>query len=353
MNRRRFLIALAILVPLALFGAAKWASRWRPVRVGAMVGAPKNPAPTLRVTERAVLACHNYGVCTRFDLTADLNAAARRKVRRQTVARDGTWTAALVSRPNAELQPALTPKLELALTRDGATRAYPIPNLTITTGEAGFEARALNERTLRVSPELNRVEMVLFTSYYRWNLATRALERRTALPMVGFGSVNGFIEENVVALARDGESVCLLNSHFIEWRSARDGRTLRRFPVRGMRPTNVTSDQIQVSTFGALALLNVPVKGVNSKRWQVVNARTGAALWRFDLDALSARAVIAPDETVLALPRARDWQIRDAHTGAILRTLPLVPDANAAAFSPDGATLYSIANGILYRQRAR
>jgi len=38
MNRKRWFITLAVVLPLALFGAAKWATRWRPIAVGRVEG---------------------------------------------------------------------------------------------------------------------------------------------------------------------------------------------------------------------------------------------------------------------------------------------------------------------------
>ena len=85
--------------------------------------------------------------------------------------------------------------------------------------------------------------------------------------------------------------------------------------------------------------------------------RAGRLLWKFDLPTIDTNVIIAftPDEKTIAIarPDLRAWELRDIQTGQIIRTLPLVPATECAAFSPDGAALYCVAGGTLYRQRAR
>ena len=63
----------------------------------------------------------------------------------------------------------------------------------------------------------------------------------------------------------------------------------------------------------------------------------------------------APDDKQLAVPKTKRhcWEIHDSKTGVLLHTLPMISGVYTGAFSPDGATLYSVANGVLYKQRAR
>ena len=89
--------------------------------------------------------------------------------------------------------------------------------------------------------------------------------------------------------------------------------------------------------------------------WNVHDAHSGRLLWQYQLEEHIRERAIAPDESVIALPfPAREqWEIRDLKSGEPLRTLPLVPALQSATFSPDARTLYSLAGGVLYRQRAR
>lgn len=63
MNSRRFLIALAVVVPASLFFAVKIAVRWRPILVGALNGPQNQPytsARTIRVGHDFVAAGGPY-----------------------------------------------------------------------------------------------------------------------------------------------------------------------------------------------------------------------------------------------------------------------------------------------------
>ena len=120
------------------------------------------------------------------------------------------------------------------------------------------------------------------------------------------------------------------------------------------RPSNQTSDHIQVSNYGALSLYNVEIGGQNSAQWNVISTANGRVLWNFTLASPTNRAVFSDDEKWLALTCDNlRWEICNSQNGALARKLPRVPNMRAAAFSPDGNTLYSIADGVLYRQRAR
>ena len=181
------------------------------------------------------------------------------------------------------------------------------------------------------------------------------MERNCRLEEIGaLQDINGFVEEKVSAIARDGESVVSLDSKSIEWRSTRRNRVTKRWKLTGYRPVNQTFEQIQISNYGAFALCNVWIGGANSNQWDVCSTNSGRVLWKFTLTSPTNRAVFSSDEKWLALPtNGLHWEIRDAQSGVLSRTLPRVPGVRGAVFSPDGATLYSVADGVLYRQRAR
>ena len=350
MTRRRLLIALAVAVPLAIFIAANWATRWRPVKIGALPAMPRLGLPTtLRASNRYLIA----GATSSDNYTLfDLQTQTQRRIRNQTLLEDGDLLLQL--RASSRVGAAVAPgNVQLVMSGDGPARVYVLRGFSMSgTLKSGFSAETMSRSTVRVSPDLDRVELVFSDTYYRWSQTSRAPQRKAYL--IDFSPINGFVEESVAAIARDGESVVSLNSRAIEWRSTRDGRVLKSIALRGFRASNQTSEQIGISNFGALALYNLPVGGINSTRWEVRDAQNGRVKWKFKLPFLNNRAVFSPDEKWLALPSdGLHWDIRDAQTGVLARQLPRLPNVSGAAFAPDNSTLYSVANGVLYRQRAR
>ena len=349
MNRRKFLITFAIAVPIAVFVPAKIVASWRPVVVG-QLDVPHLMVPmTTRVSSRYLVASDAL-FTTRFDL----QDGDKIPLIYGGIAENEAWLATLRAPKYGQL--------ELSLHNGEQTFAYPIPNVTAFSKagtNANTTAHLLARQTLRIEP--NRVELVFLNTYYRWNRNSRKLE--SSIPLEDITqSISGFIEEKIAAISRDGERVVTLNSKSIDWRSTLSSQVTQRFTFKGYRPSSQTSEQIQVSDYGALALYNVYVGGKNSTQWEVRSTATGRVLWKFALASLSNRAVFSDDEKRLALPTdGLKWKICDAQTGAIIRILPRVPDMRAAAFSPDGTTLYSVADDprynvasdILYRQRAR
>lgn len=351
MNRRRFFLALAVVVPLVTLGAAKWAMRFRPVKVGALLGAKAPHLPvTLRVSARYVIAgTTSFNAYTLFDL----KEGTRQRIADQTLIEGGAgrWQIRVTGAVGSTPTPG---NVQLVFKAgDGSTRAYALPNLSISNPGGGYTIETISRQTARVSSTLNRVELMLGNSYYRWNQTSRVLERQFLFwDVLNF---NGFLEESVPAIARDGESVVLLNSQSIVWRSTRTGKVGKRITLQGFRPANQTSDNIDVSTYGHYALYRTFASGVVSTHWQLRDARNGCVLRTFQLDSGAERAIFSPDETLLAVPRAARgvWEVRATENNQLVRTLSLLPGVQNAAFSPDNATLYIVANGVLYRQRAR
>ena len=340
---RRFLIALAVAVPVAVFIPAKIAASWRPVALYNLVGAQTTIPMTMRVSQR-YLVTSDVNATNRFDL----QSGEQTILSHGGIAENDAWM--------ANLRAPKYGQLELSLRSGGQTFAYPIPNVTassIAGYEANTSAQMLSRQTLRI--EADRVEFVetKIATYRRWNRRSRQLERD--IPLFDITkNMSGFVEEKVAAITRDGERVVTLDSQMIEWRSTLSSQVTQRFRFNSYRLMNQTSEQIQVSNYGAVALYNVWIGGQNSAQWNVISTANGRVLWNFTLASLTNRAVFSSDEKWLALPVDNlRWEIRNAQNGALTRILPRVPNVRAGAFSPDNQTLYSVANGVLYRQRAR
>ena len=234
MNRRRFLIAFAIAVPIAVFVAAKIAASWRPVVVG-QLDVPHLRVPmTTRVSSRYLVASDAL-FTHRFDLQNGDNIP----LIYGGIAENEAWLATLRAPKYGQL--------ELSLRNGEQTSAYPIPNVTAFSkagSNANTTAHLLARQTLRIEP--NRVELVFLNTYYRWNRGSRKLERSTALEDIT-QNISGFVEEKIMAISRDGERVVTLNSKSIEWRSTSSSQVTQRFTLEGYRPSSQTSEQIQVS----------------------------------------------------------------------------------------------------------
>ena len=356
MNRRRLLIALAVLVPLAVFGAAKWAARFRPVVIGALVGKTRyySSRTSIRASADSVVVGGSPWEWNRFEL----GSGTHRVVRHETLVEDGGQTLKLRADAKGQVQ--------LLSSRDGgapivfdlpgtfASPGTPVPG-TLGPANDNAEARTFARQTARVSPQFNRVELFSNGIYYRWNLATRRSERVADLNRNGHLTSYEMLSHPVWALARDGESVVLPTMEAISRFSTRSGqRTSRlKLPVFARFIGDVYATE--VSPYGGYAFYLSKATG-QPLTARVFDTRRPRALWSVGLSRASLCPIAwAPDEKTLALaqPLRRQWEIRDLKTGAILRTLPLVTNAQAAAFAPDGNTLYSVANGVLYRQRAR
>lgn len=321
MNRRRFLIALAILIPLALFGAAKWATRWRPVAIASIYG-----LHYVGETSRRYLIVGG----NERNFLFDLKTGANRELSHQGLASNGAlWS---FDRDQGQFQ------LSQA---NGAALALALPDELVTGDSSKFPLGSGMPVRIRVTASQNRVEAHFSNRYCRWNLSSRRLERNVLLDFQNYGDT---------ALSRDGAWIVQAGYEDIAFVSTRSGRVGRRVALR----FNVF-ESMMISPYGSFALYDQGAGNSSSWRWRVVDTGTGRVKWSFDLDEPRDFAVFSPDEKWLALPLTSRhiWQIRELSSGAILRTLPLVPGAHSGAFSPDGATLYSVAQGVLYRQRAR
>ena len=323
MNRRRFLILLAIFPPLAIFVAARRTASWRPVAIAKVTDSSVNAA-----SERYLIIGGNEGGPTLFDLKT---RTWRYLANNEGITSEGAWkwkTEIVQNKMRLRLREA-----------DGPISYYEMPGATFTSTRED-----MTPSWIRVVPTANRVEVLCKDRYYRWKLGSRQLERNVRLK-----GGKGFFQ----AITRDGEAAVRANAHEITIVSTHSEQLMKRVLLMGFQ----NSGSPTISAFGSYALYNDREQSHFSS-WHVVNARTGRTLWTFNTEiskTFSLFPFFSPDETLIALPvpSMGQWQIRDLKTGQILRTLPLLPNAPWGAFSPDGATLYSVANGVLYRQRAR
>ena len=227
---------------------------------------------------------------------------------------------------------------------------YPGPN------PDNPEAHGFSRRNLRVSPALNRVEIVWRGAYYRWNLSTHALERR-----VEIGPKAQRDGEQKWALTRDGETLVLPMYDGVARFSTRTGKRIARLPLSTPSGEGDGSGWISPSHLGGYALYIHHKTKATISTARLYELRTGRLLWKFDVPSTNyaspstAVTAFSPDEKTVALARAdlELWEVRDTQSGRIARTFPLVPKVECAAFSPDDNTLYSVAGTMLYRQRAR
>ena len=327
MNRRRFLIALAVLVPLAIFSVAKWATRWRPVALGATTGMSAGDGAPVAAGQNAVVL---QAPSQRQTLRLDLQTGQMRALGTRGICQDGRAWWQLGPRHNAKDNPPLL------ITHDGQTRAYPLPRevsqrLPIYTAGA------------RVYRTETRIDLVYEDHYCRWDVATGRLERHLKCEMD--------FETAWAALTRDGTTLVDASDAPIALLSTRTGRVIKRVIVAGTR----FGGAVTTSNFGSYVVSTArKVSNGDPLRWEIINPRKGRVLWNCPRVSEDDFVVLAPDETRIAVAQAdkHSWKIYDLATGQLVRTLPLARGATTGAFSPDGATLYSVANGVLYRQRA-
>ncbi len=324
MNRRPVLIALAVALPVAIFIPAKIAASWRPAVVGG--GLPFNsvfpPRVTqMRVASNAVLVDNTETDARpyRFDLaTGEVNVSRGEGF---TVDGMGQWQWIKSAPP------------QIAIGRGGATESYAVPTEipVVSPMIVGFY----------VTPE--RIEFLSVNRHLRWDKGARAPKRDVKFA--------GSFWDNT-ALTRDGETMVSVAPTRILRYSTRDGHVTGRTPMANVSPDFRRA--AWVSAFGRYGCYELNSRRSSLRRGEVWDAIGGRKLWNFERQD-DAPTALSLDEKQLAIANRaeRVWHVYDLPTGALLRTLALVPDAQAGAFSPDGATLYSVAGGKLYRQRAR
>ena len=323
MNRRRFLIALAPFLQLAIFIVARAAdevSAFRPVAVGKVAGADS----VFAATTRYLLIYGDRTGETLFDLK---RGAQHPLTENEGLVGRGAWKWKLVVGRTVQLQ------LRWA---NGPVSLYACPQFE------GDGLKPLAPDWMRISPRANRLEVLLMNRYYRWELRSGRLTRD--VPMA-------FFDGSIVASSTSPDVLVKAGDAGIDFVSIGSGRRVRHVALRA--PKDFTAGQFAPG--GSYAVCTANNGFGPPQRNLVVDTRTGRVLWKFALTDWRDSPPFSPDGKRLAVPQIKRhrWEIHDSKTGAILRTLPLVPGATTGAFAPDGNTLYSLANGILYRQRAR
>ena len=327
MNRRHFLVALAVVVPIAVFIPAKIAASWRPVKIEDLP--PEKGLVINNLTASKTLLAIDIastdpqqGNMTHFRTRLYDRNTGRLSKRRGALLDGGwTWRLSAEGKPNASLI--------LQDPKGHETFQMLPPRNTYRTEE--FES-------VRLSARQSVLEAVARNGFFRWHAGEPRLQRQLT-----FSDSSIYFQ-----LAPDGKTVLLVKSDGLIFLSTSDGKQT------GFVPFNQNAyGWIKLSprqTYVACGL------GFNNpKSWQLMDVATGRVLWQFALDSPDYGPIFSTDETLVALPLAtrKIWEVRQTKTGTLVRTLPLVTGARRAAFSPDGATLYSVAGGVLYRQRAR
>ncbi|BCM91094.1 hypothetical protein IAD21_02958 [Abditibacteriota bacterium] len=319
---RRLLLAGGILLPLVALGwLMRVAASWRPVAMG------KAPQGVSELSELHALSdrvCVSYTAKNSrgygwFDVSHGQMHKSPPIPRR--IGTDGVFSWVLW----------LGEKLEVT---DGQGMSHSFTEAPIDYAE--YEKRG--EISVRVLPQQNRVLLLARERIYDLNFATGHLNRVT--------KIEAHLPQ---ALSRDGQTFTALASAprglgFIIG-DTRSGKILRRIPLR----TTPSLEYDYMSCYGHYALFDQP-----NSTMKVVDTATGKALWSFPLASLwSGNWILDSQEKNIFILRGKEWQMCDLKTGKLLRRLPVVPGTTDAAISPDGATLYSVAKDVLYRQRAR
>ncbi len=329
MKRRYLLTALAVIVPIVVFVPASLVARWRPVALKTLKQMPSNLVVVGASTLSDGRASSREITWTSSDELFDLQSGQIRVLEREGITADGTgfWRIDAANAPN------------LMVARNGEKPlAYPLPAADFpkfAQAPTGFIQDAV---TVTAGPQ--RVELVLGGYYCRWNTKSRVLENTN--------EAGWFDNDADQAISRDGETVINATPTEIITVYTRSGKTTRHAAL-----PNLKASEVRISTYGTYAIYtshaaNAMVMG------SVVETASARVLWQFQTHA-NESAFFSPDEKYIAIGRGdrKIWEIHDIKTGEILRTLSLVSGATSGAFSPDGATLYSVANGVLYKQRAR
>lgn len=334
MNRRFFLIALAAIIPLIPLRLAQAAPDEQPVKI-ALIDPPKKDGPVLG---GPTISFRTYASESGLVFpSVDENKFFDFKTK--TVRSLGSE--GIVAGGNGEWQfvGGAAPYLSV---RQGASVERPYAFPAEDFEELNAIPKDWYQDTAIVAANDERVEMVWSAHYYRWNTETRVLEM----------NVNCDMESGLdnKAIARDGESIINADLSEISALSTQTGEFTRHDKV-----PHAGADGAHISAFGAYCVYE-PVTNSQEPIWSVLDTATARELWTFTLDNWQEDTILfSPDEKYLVIGRGdhKIWEFHDAKTGEILRTLPLVSGANSGVFSPDGATLYSVAGGVLYRQRAR
>ncbi len=210
----------------------------------------------------------------------------------------------------------------------------------------------VSNQSLRILPEQNRVILLDWKGIYTWNFADQRFQGGVE---IGGGVEGGseMVRGSPSALSRDGRTFVFVDTQMANRVIFQTGDTSTgKITKKTLQSGSLISEYVALSPYGRCALINQPT---NKNSCQVVETAIGKSLWSFILLPLNSWT-ISDDEKTIFIHQGQSWQVRDLQTGALSRVLPSAPDAPLSplpALSPDGRALYSVANGVLYRQRAR
>lgn len=200
---------------------------------------------------------------------------------------------------------------------------------------------SVNRQCLRILPDQNRLIALDYYIIVEWNFQKQTLKRAVRIPPSADG--NG---ARGIALSRDARQFILVNQFTFRIGDTTTGKITHTSPMG----KGVFYEDVSLSPYGRYALCE---QSAGTPVWRVVETRTGKWLWRFTSHPGSSLWAISDDQNTIVIPADKNWEVRDLQSGAVQRQLPFVPGATVAALSPDGKALYSVAKGVLYRQRAR
>ncbi len=190
---------------------------------------------------------------------------------------------------------------------------------------------------VHISPEQNRVVLLSGKTIVEWDYQTGKLKHQREIKSIA--------QSTRSALSSDGRSFVLAVSKGFQIGDVATGVT-RKVSFQGVS----FPQSAELSPHGKYGVLDQK----SAKRFKVVESATGKPLWGFSAPTGAPDGwTISDDEKTIFVRQSRNWQVHDLKSGELLRELPLVPNVCACTPSSDGATLYSVANGVLYRQRAR
>lgn len=199
-----------------------------------------------------------------------------------------------------------------------------------------------NNQYLRIAPQRNRVVLLDGPNIYQWNFRDGKIESEAEVDELPKESTEG-----ASTLSRDGQTLVHADKTRLRINDTSTGKILKTAALHGIR----FSESIVLSPYGRYALFD---QSGDAFEWKVVSTATGKPLWGFNIPQIvSPLWAISDDEQTIIIPQDTEWQVRNLLTGTLTRRLPLVPGVSVAALSPDGKALYSVARGVLYRQRAR
>ena len=302
---------------LALFVAMRIAASWRPSPIGKLTIGADQWIDIQAARDRVSFGGNDkndhrfYGW---LDLSSGKVAALPPNVPRRTGQFNGYRWVYLLGDKAYTLE-VTDPK--------GVTRSYIGP-------ASGFPGQK-DELPVRILPARNLVMLVCNGDLLQWNYATGRLLKKS--------------ESRANPLSRDAKTGVDISDRKFEIVDVASDKVLKTVPWRTPGPLEYE----YFSRYGRYCLFDS-----RDGTLRVVEVASGQMLWKFPADSIfDLNALMSDDEKTIVVPMGNQWQVRDFRSGVIVRRLAALPNVEAAALAPDGAILYSVAHGTLYRQRVR